>query len=459
MAEKLHETLLRLKALFFKKRMDRDMAEELAFHQEMLRAKLERLGVPQSQIDATARQRFGDSRRWHERLRELWQFRTLESVVRDLGFSIRLLSKSPGFTCVALLTLALGIGANTTVFSMIDGLLLRPLAVPASDRLAVLGFIWDTQSQPAHSFPEPFFRGLERHQEVFGELFAFDHREFEITRGEGKDVVRGQYVSGNFFSALRTAPLMGRLLTPQDDRRGGDPAGFAAVISESFWENWFNRAPDVIGRKITVDNNAFTIVGVMPKRFIGADPMDRPQVFLPLSTEAILNGGSSLTAFGYHAWWLSVMGRLNPGATVEQANAQVSALTDSVLRESVPDARWIDKHEAQHIHFLAEPGSTGSTFLRGQFRKPLVAVFAMCGGILLLACLNLASLLMARGTARQRELATRFAMGASRRRLIQQMLVESLLLAVIGTAAGLAVAPFVSQVLAAVLLTGSPDTY
>src|SRR5579863_126392 len=272
MAKKLHETRLRLKALFLRKRMDREMAEELDFHKEMLRAKLERLGVPQSQIDATARQRFGDSRRWHERLRELWQFGTLESVVRDLGFSIRLLSKSPGFTCVALLTLALGVGANTTVFSMIDGLLLRPLSVPQNDRLALIGINRD-RPHLLYGFSEPLFRGLEHRREVFSYVFAFNHAEYQVRNGSANEIVYGQYVSGDFFAALGMAPLLGRTLTEADDRPGGNPLGFGVVIAESFWQRWFNRDPDVIGRRIQVDNVTFTVVGVMPKSFIGADPM------------------------------------------------------------------------------------------------------------------------------------------------------------------------------------------
>jgi predicted permease len=227
------------------------------------------------------------------------------------------------------------------------------------------------------------------------------------------------------------------------------------VISESYWITRFNRAPDVIGRKLEIDRVVFTVVGVMPRRFIGADPLERPQIFVPLATEPVLNTERSLTAFGHHAWWLTVMGRLQPGITLGKADAHVASLSDAVLHERVPDAKWIADREKHHFKFAAEKGSAGFNYVRLSFRKPLVAVFAMCGGILLLACLNLASLLMARGTARQRELATRMAMGASRARLIQQLLVEGLLLGIIGTLAGLAIAPMVSKSLAAMLLRSS----
>jgi predicted permease len=455
MAPDLHEFLSRVKSLFRKRQMDREMADELEIHQALLREKLLRQGVPHPEVELAARRAFGNARRWHERLRELWQFQWLENLLRDVRFSWRLLLKSRAFSIVALLTLALGVGANTTVFSMINGLLLRPLPVPESDRLAVLGII-QGRPQPNYSFPEPIFRAFEHRHEVFEDVFAFSRREFEVRRGTASEEILGQYVSGSFFAALRTAPLMGRVLTPADDRPGGDPAGFGVVISEGFWQTWFSGAPDVIGQKLTIDNTVFTVVGVMPKPFIGADPMLRPQLYAPLATEVVLDGARSMTVAGYHGWWLTVMGRLQPGATLEQADAQVSSATVAVLHERISDEKWIAARLAKHFRFTAESGSAGFTYIRMQFKNPLVAVFAMCGGILLLACMNLASLLTARAAARQRELATRAAMGATRGRIVQQLLVESLLIAVIGTAAGLAIAPLVSRSLAALLLSGTP---
>jgi len=439
--------------------MHREMAEELAFHQEMLRAKLAREGIAEDGMETAMRQRFGNSGRWQERLRELWQLRRVENFARDLRFATRVLLKSPGFTAVALLTLALGVGANTTVFSIINGLLLRPLAVPQSDRLAVLGMTYEPAGTN-YSFPEPLFRGLEKRHDVFSTVFAFSgFDKMQVRTRDGNENVDGQMVSGGFFSALETAPLLGRTLNEADDRKGGDPAGFGVVISESFWQSWFARAPDVLGRKLTIDNTVFTVVGVMPKSFIGADPMNRPMLWVPLATEPMLNGERNLTKAGIHAWWMNVMGRLQPGVTLEQANAAVGSETSTILTENAGDAEWVAKQLSRHLRFSAEHGSQGFTYLRLQFRKPLVAVFSMCGGILLLACLNLTSLLMARGAARERELATRLAVGASRCRLAQQLLTESLLIAVVGTVLGLAVAPLVSQALGAMLLGGARESH
>jgi predicted permease len=458
MAQNLHEFLLRVKTLFRKRRMDREMADELEFHQAMLRDKLVRQGLAREDADAAARRSFGNAGRWHERLRELWQFPSIENLGRDVSFSLRVLRKSPSFTGVALLTLALGVGANTTVFSMINGLLLRPLAVPESGRLAVLGI---DQGDPRlnYSFSVPLFRGLEHRHEVFSQVFAFDHHGMQVRGTSGTQTVNGQLVSGDFFNALETPPLLGRTLSPADDSKGGNPAGFGVVISEAFWQRWFNRAPNVIGQKLQIDNTVVTVVGIMPKRFIGADPLDRPDIFVPLALEPVLDGARNMTDAGTHAWWLTVMGRMQPGTTLEQANAQVAAATSAVIHEltaSPDDLAGLEKH---HMRFTAENGSAGFTYVRMMFREPLGAVFAMCGGVLLLACMNLASLLMARGAARQPELATRLALGATRRRLIQQLLVESLLIALMGTAAGLAAAPAVSKSLAMMLLGSRGDVH
>jgi predicted permease len=446
----LHEFLERAKSLFHKRRLHDEMGEELEFHQTLLREKLLRQGVAPSQVDATLRRTFGNPGRWHERLRELWQFRTLETLMRDATFSVRMLKKSPGFTAVAVLTLALGVGANTAVFSLINGLLLRPLGVPHAEQLAVLR-MEAGGPEPDYEFCAPFFRSLESRHEVFSDVFAYNDDTLQVKGASGNENIHGVLVSGQYFSALETPPLLGRYLTPEDDQRGGSAAGLAVVISEGFWEKWFNRAPDAVGRKLIIANVPFTVVGVMPKHFQGADPTERPEIFAPLSADPIIDAPRNHIDDGIHAWWLTVMARRNPGTSLEQAKAALATVSDPILHEASTDANFITEHEKGNFHFEAESGSRGFTFARTLFRKPLLAMFWMCGGVLLLACLNLASLLMARSAARERELATRLAMGATRRRLIQQLMVESSLIAVLGTAAGVAAAPAVSHFLAVLL--------
>jgi len=454
MTSHLHPFLLRLKSLFRKRHANREIAEELEFHQELLRDKLRRQGVPEQRVNAEMRRTFGNANRWHERLRELWQFQWLENFLRDLSFSARMLRKSPGFTAVALLTLALGVGANTAVFSLINGLLLRSLPIPNAGQLAVLR-IEEGGPNPEYSFCTPFFRSLESRHEVFANVAAYNDDTLQVQGKSGNENVRGALVSGQYFATLQTQPILGRYLTPEDDQQGGNPAGSGVVISETFWQTWFNRATDVVGRKLIIANTPFTVVGVMPRSFIGADPTQRPEIFAPLSSDPILDAPRDHINAGFHAWWLTVIARMQPGVTLTQANATLLAISGPILHGSEADPSYIADGDKNHFHFAAEPGSGGYTYARTLFRQPLVVMFCMCGGILLLACLNLASLLMARGAARERELATRLAMGATRARLVHQLLVESLLIATIGTALGLALAPIVSHSLGAMLMGGS----
>ncbi|MFT4112527.1 ADOP family duplicated permease [Silvibacterium sp.] len=454
MSHGMHGFRLRLKALFHKQRMDRDMAEELAFHQTMMREKMLREGVPPGAAEAATRRSFGSEARWHERLRELWQFRSFEQLKRDVVFSLRLLRKSPVFTTVAVLTLALGIGANMAIFSMINALLLRPLPVPHSDELAVIRIDAGPRDEgPQYSLASPFFRSLERRHDVFQQVFAFSRYPFNVRMHGGIEAMPGQMVGGEYFSGLEVRPVLGRALTPQDDTPGAPVQ--ALVLSYDTWQQRFGGNPAVLGQTLEVSKLMFTIVGVMPKGFYGADPTDRPAFFIPLATEPLFNPENSMTKAGYHGWWLSVMGRRQPNVTLQQASAALQTETEPILREGVPDAGWIKQSLKDHFQFNAEAGNRGFTYMRLQFANPLYVVFAMCGGILLLACLNLASLLLARGASRERELATRLALGAARIRLVQQMLIESLLLGIAGTTIGLAFAPLVSHSLSAILLANN----
>ena len=453
MAPVLHEFLTRLKSLFHKRSMDREMIEELELHQSLLRDKLARQGLMAStELNRTVQRAFGKTERWHERLRELWQFRGLENLLRDIRFSFRLLKKSPGFTAIALITLALGVGANTSVFSLVNALLFRPLAVPHADQLAILSYS-QGGPDPQYDFSSPFFHSLELRHDLFASIFAYNSNNMQVRGPAGNETVRGQLVSGQFFAALETPPLLGRYLTPEDDKRGGGPGGFAVVISEGFWKTWFQHAPDVIGRRLTIANAPFTVVGVMPQQFVGADPTERPEIFAPLWADPIIDAPHNHIEDGMHAWWINVVARLNPEETLEQANAGLLAVSRPILDETMDPTNPIRESDKEHFRFAAESGSRGFTYARFVFRKPLIAMFAMCSGILVLACVNLASLLMARSAARERELAARLAIGATRKRLIQQLLVESALIAVLGTLAGLAMVPLMNQALASLQIS------
>ena len=450
--------LSRFAALFGKRKRDADLDEELRAHLDFAIEENQQRGMQAQAARARALKEFGGMTQTKEQYREQRGLPFVEHLGRDLRFATRQMLRSPGFTLVAVLTLACGVGANTAVFSLINGLLLRPLPVPHAEQLALLRLVEGDADPNDYVFCAPFFRGLENRHEAFTDVFAYNGDILQVKGQSGNENVPGMLVSGQFFQAMETAPLLGRYLTPQDDQPGGSPAGLAVVISEDFWHNRFNRASDVVGRTMVIANTPFTVVGVMPKSFIGPDPTQRPEIYAPLSADPIIDAPRNHIANGIHAWWLIVGARLKPGISMEQANAALLTVSSPILREAgASDARFIAEREKGHFHFAAEPGSRGYTYARFLFRKPLIAMFAMCGGILLLACLNLASLLMARGVARERELATRLAMGATRRRVIQQLLTESLLIAELGTAAGLTAAPLVSHSLAALAENGRTE--
>ena len=443
-------------ARIYRRTLYNDLAEEMREHLEEKTEQYVREGMSREQAQQAARRAFGNARLLEERSREVWQWRWIENLWRDLGFSTRLLLRSPGFAVVAILTLTLGVGANTAVFSLLNGLLLRPLPVPDAQQLVML------RVQPGPSgyvFCEPVFRALESHHEVFQDVFAFFGHRFQIHGDNGKEVVSGAMVSGQYFEAMGIAPHLGRSLTAADDQK--ESSGYSAVIADEFWKTRFSRDPHVLGHKIVVNDVAFTIVGIMPRSFIGADANARPQIYVPLATEPLLDAPDSNTASGYQAWWLRVGARRKPGSSLEQVNAFLGSIVPPLLKEKIPNPNftYYGTVKRDQMQILAEPGSTGFSSLRIRFRDPILLTFALCGAVLLLACINLASLLLARAAMRQREIATRLAIGATRRRLIQQLLIDSLLLALLGTAAGLAVAPLVSRGLVAMLVHGNSQLY
>ncbi len=448
-----------LKRMFGRRRMTDDLSEEMHQHLEEKIEALVASGMPREEAVHAARRAFGNTTLIEERSREIWTWPLVEGIWADIKFALRQLRKSPGFALTAILTLALGIGANTAIFSLINGLMLRPLLVPHADQLVVLRMDQDRE-RPGYSFSAPLFRGLERSHEIFSDVFAFSGRNnFQVREGSTNESVRGMLTSGEFFPALDTPPLLGRYLTSVDDQTGGNPEGLAAVISESFWQHQFHRDPNVVGHKLIIANVPFTVVGVMPTRFIGADPAQRPEIYVPLSAEPIIDAPENWIAGGVNFHWLTVMARRKSGISLQRTNGALLPTSMPIAHAQVSDAEWIAQAEKYHFHFVAEPGGRGFTFLRMFFRKPLVAVFVMCGGILLLACLNLASLLTARAAARERELATRRALGAPRARLIRQLLMESLLITLMGAAVGLAMAPLVARSSASMLMSGFWTAY
>ncbi len=435
-----------------------DLAEEMHLHLEEKIEKLIEGGMSRQEAESQAKREFGNATLIEERSREVWQWPTLERIWGDVRFALRQLAKSPSFTAIAILTLAIGLGANASIFSLINGLVLRPLPVPHSEDLAVLRIDQSNYGArgPNYSFNVPLLRALEERHDVFQQVAGFEIKMMQVRIASGNQNIPGAMVSGQFFDALETPPLLGRYLTPQDDQLGGPSDGFGVVISEDFWRQWFDSAPDVVGRHLTIANASFTVVGVMPKRFIGADQTQRSELYVPLSAEPIIDYPHNNIAEGYDSWWIQLFARRKAGVSLEQVNAALRAASNPILHEAIPDAKWIERAQKNHFQITAETGAHGYSDLRAVFQKPLFAIFVLCAVMLLLACFNLANLLMARSAARERELATRLALGASRKRLVQQLLVESLVLATLGTIAGSIAIPVVSRALARFILGNDP---
>lgn len=447
----------RVAAFIHRSQLDRELDAELQSHIAHATDENMAHGMSRAEARIAALRSFGGITQTREAYRTSRGLPLFDQVVRDIRYGWRQLVRAPGFALTATLTLALGLGANTAVFSLINALLLRPLPVSHSDQLAILHIDESDNDGPDYNFNSPAFRALERRPDIFASTAAFFSEKMQIHGTSGNQEVSGQLVSGQYFSTLQTPPLLGRYLTPADDRPGGTE-GYAAVISEGFWRTWFNSSSQVMGAKLIIANTPFTVVGVMPSSFFGADPTTHPSIFAPLSSEPVVDAPFDLITNGWSANWLNIIARRKLGTSLAQTNAALQAASYSIFLDSHPYPARLHEIQTYHAQFAAESGSKGFTYLRTEFRKPLTVVFSLCGGVLLLACLNLASLLLARAAARERELATRLAIGASRLRLIRQLLTESLLIATLGTIAGLVVAPLASKMLAHLLLSRNPDT-
>ena len=360
-----------------------------------------------------------------------WNF-LVDELAANLRHGVRQIARSPGFTAVAVLTLALGIGANTALFSIFNSLILRPLPVRDPDSLALLS---------DGSWSYPIWNEIKaRESELFDGALAWAAQRFDLSAGGQTEPVDGAYVSGQFFDVLGVTAIRGRLLMPADDGGALTATGVAdgpvAVISHRLWRQRFAASDDIVGRRLTVQHIPFTIVGVMPPGFFGADVGRMTDVMLPFAAEPVIRGQESrLAAKG--SWWLQIMARLKRGQSLEQANAALrviqTRITEGASRQIQP--------------FTLVAAATGNSSLRNRFERPLLAMVVAVGLVLLVACANIASLMLARTLARRREFSVRLALGSSRWRIARLLLVESLIVAFAGAAVGLVFASWSSALL------------
>ncbi|HZP07295.1 MAG TPA: ABC transporter permease [Terracidiphilus sp.] len=457
----LHKLLSWCRAAFRRDHLEDRMDAELACHLELLTHDLTQSGFSPEEAARRARIALGPMLKHKEEMRASLGLRLLDQLWADLRYALRILRKSPGFTAVAITSLALGIGANTAIFTVAQHMLLDRLNVPHPEQLRMFywsepregivssmwGF-WDDLpggGQVSTSFSYPVYEQLRHQNRSLADVMAFKpYGRMTVTiRGEA-ETAEAEMVSGNYYSMLGVQPQLGRGIQESDDGTVG--SGPVVTISDRLWSNRFARSPDVIGKIILVNAIPMTIVGVNPPRFTGAySAQGRPDIFLPFSMQPIVAPGdfdpgpgqtrSPSLLTNTRLWWVLVMGRVKLGVPAATAEASLNVALNASVRATMPVTK-----ENQIPRLLLRDGSRGQNPAVEGLEKPVYVLMTLAGLVLLLACANLANLLLARAGARKRETSTRLALGAGRARILRQMMTESLLLSLMGGAAGLLLA-------------------
>jgi predicted permease len=429
-------------------RLSRDLEREIAFHIAERRDELIAGGMEPEAASREAARRFGNPLLQKERTRDVDVVVWLDSLVADVRHALRGLRRNPGFTAVAVLSLALGIGANTAIFSLANALLLKSL--PVRDPAALVQVTMGTES--GGYFTNPLWEAIRDRQKVFSGAFAFAGQRFTLTRGGPARRAPGALVSGGFFPTLGVTPAAGRLLAPSDDLRGCAPV---AAVSEGFARREYGGAQTAVGRTLSLDGHSFAVVGVTDPAFSGIEVGSPVDVYVPLCSIAVLRDDPEVLDHR-SMWYLQVVGRLADGTTRARAAAQLASVAPDVYRSTLPP-KWgaDDQKEYLASKLEVQPAARGLSELRDSYGKALMILMGIVALVLLVACANIANLLLARAASRQGESAIRQTLGAGRARLVRQLLTETVVLSLVGAAAGVVFASWASRLLVRFLSTGS----